>query len=139
MYCCINGCVGWFIVSSRRRHTMCALVTGVQTCALPISRPSASPFRASEGRPDFIFSDGSPYPFGAVELFPRPRIYRAFTNIADSRGEVRRSEEVRFHGANGEGPSLSQERGRRAVDAGQSGADRRHLEDRKSTRLNSSH
>src|SRR3546814_20131405 len=23
--------------SSRRRHTMCALVTGVQTCALPIS------------------------------------------------------------------------------------------------------
>src|SRR3546814_3198473 len=25
-------------VSSRRRHTRCALVTGVQTCALPISR-----------------------------------------------------------------------------------------------------
>src|SRR3546814_3902386 len=25
-----------FFVSSRRRHTMCALVTGVQTCALPI-------------------------------------------------------------------------------------------------------
>src|SRR3546814_5566883 len=24
-------------VASRRRHTMCALVTGVQTCALPIS------------------------------------------------------------------------------------------------------
>src|SRR3546814_20617272 len=24
--------------SSRRRHTICALVTGVQTCALPISR-----------------------------------------------------------------------------------------------------
>src|SRR3546814_6034440 len=26
-----------FVVSSRRRHTICALVTGVQTCALPIS------------------------------------------------------------------------------------------------------
>src|SRR3546814_15997585 len=26
-----------FCVSSRRRHTRCALVTGVQTCALPIS------------------------------------------------------------------------------------------------------
>src|SRR3546814_2010314 len=26
-----------FFVSSRRRHTRCALVTGVQTCALPIS------------------------------------------------------------------------------------------------------
>src|SRR3546814_6476736 len=29
MYC--------FFFSSRRRHTRCALVTGVQTCALPIS------------------------------------------------------------------------------------------------------
>src|SRR3546814_1744785 len=29
----------WFFFSSRRRHTRCALVTGVQTCALPISRP----------------------------------------------------------------------------------------------------
>src|SRR3546814_12473707 len=29
MYCC-------FFFSSRRRHTRCALVTGVQTCALPI-------------------------------------------------------------------------------------------------------
>src|SRR3546814_14249354 len=26
-----------FLFSSRRRHTRCALVTGVQTCALPIS------------------------------------------------------------------------------------------------------
>src|SRR3546814_9107594 len=26
----------WLFVSSRRRHTRCALVTGVQTCALPI-------------------------------------------------------------------------------------------------------
>src|SRR3546814_8562369 len=27
----------FFFFSSRRRHTSCALVTGVQTCALPIS------------------------------------------------------------------------------------------------------
>src|SRR3546814_8115679 len=27
-----------FFFSSRRRHTRCALVTGVQTCALPIPR-----------------------------------------------------------------------------------------------------
>src|SRR3546814_2308371 len=27
-----------FFFSSRRRHTICALVTGVQTCALPIYR-----------------------------------------------------------------------------------------------------
>src|SRR3546814_3471720 len=29
----------FFFFSSRRRHTRCALVTGVQTCALPISKP----------------------------------------------------------------------------------------------------
>src|SRR3546814_2454632 len=31
-------CVVSFFFSSRRRHTRCALVTGVQTCALPISK-----------------------------------------------------------------------------------------------------
>src|SRR3546814_20674122 len=30
----------YFFFSSRRRHTSCALVTGVQTCALPISNLS---------------------------------------------------------------------------------------------------
>src|SRR3546814_5416683 len=32
----LDGGAGFFF-SSRRRHTRCALVTGVQTCALPIS------------------------------------------------------------------------------------------------------
>src|SRR3546814_4228247 len=33
-----------FFFSSRRRHTRCALVTGVQTCALPIcGRPCTGP------------------------------------------------------------------------------------------------
>src|SRR3546814_3613048 len=59
MYCCI--CVdhmtlvvcyldyqwSFFFFSSRRRHTRCALVTGVQTCALPIS--PAIPRPASNG------------------------------------------------------------------------------------------
>src|SRR3546814_4282780 len=30
-------CLFFFFFSSRRRHTRCALVTGVQTCALPIA------------------------------------------------------------------------------------------------------
>src|SRR3546814_8527031 len=34
--CCYTGHVFAFFFSSRRRHTRCALVTGVQTCALPI-------------------------------------------------------------------------------------------------------
>src|SRR3546814_3630655 len=33
---CIFYVVFFFFFSSRRRHTRCALVTGVQTCALPI-------------------------------------------------------------------------------------------------------
>src|SRR3546814_6682283 len=32
---CVCNCL-FFFFSSRRRHTRCALVTGVQTCALPI-------------------------------------------------------------------------------------------------------
>src|SRR3546814_7088983 len=41
LYCCgYRSCLYFFcffvFFSSRRRHTRCALVTGVQTCALPI-------------------------------------------------------------------------------------------------------
>src|SRR3546814_2406894 len=36
-----------FFFSSRRRHTRCALVTGVQTCALPISVWCQQAVRAS--------------------------------------------------------------------------------------------
>src|SRR3546814_6792617 len=35
MFMCLC-CMFHFFFSSRRRHTRCALVTGVQTCALPI-------------------------------------------------------------------------------------------------------
>src|SRR3546814_5084794 len=40
---CVLNCdsvlLACFFFSSRRRHTRCALVTGVQTCALPILLP----------------------------------------------------------------------------------------------------
>src|SRR3546814_15343194 len=36
VYCRLYCSVASFFFSSRRRHTRCALVTGVQTCALPI-------------------------------------------------------------------------------------------------------
>src|SRR3546814_7892170 len=38
--CILEFCISLYIFffSSRRRHTRCALVTGVQTCALPILR-----------------------------------------------------------------------------------------------------
>src|SRR3546814_5338045 len=42
-------CLFFFFFSSRRRHTRCALVTGVQTCALPILMPVyADGFAAAE-------------------------------------------------------------------------------------------
>src|SRR3546814_13239101 len=40
MYIFVCRC---FFFSSRRRHTRCALVTGVQTCALPICSVTLSP------------------------------------------------------------------------------------------------
>src|SRR3546814_2739068 len=36
MWCACVMCGSLFVFSSRRRHTRCSLVTGVQTCALPI-------------------------------------------------------------------------------------------------------
>src|SRR3546814_1493543 len=44
-----------FFFSSRRRHTRCALVTGVQTCALPISGISAESGLATFRGPDGLW------------------------------------------------------------------------------------
>src|SRR3546814_10824237 len=53
-YCVLFFSV-FFFFSSRRRHTRCALVTGVQTCALPIStepREEVASGGIEEERPD---------------------------------------------------------------------------------------
>src|SRR3546814_2400921 len=42
----------FFFFSSRRRHTRCALVTGVQTCALPISARSMLSVSSASKRVD---------------------------------------------------------------------------------------
>src|SRR3546814_20994004 len=56
----------FFFFSSRRRHTRCALVTGVQTCALPISLAAsglrnfwASLRHTLRERPDVVISTGA--------------------------------------------------------------------------------
>src|SRR3546814_5257070 len=41
-----------FFFSSRRRHTRCALVTGVQTCALPICLTDEEAKKFAERSPD---------------------------------------------------------------------------------------
>src|SRR3546814_10002536 len=48
-----------FFCSSRRRHTRCALVTGVQTCALPIYETGIS--QVELRRKNFIPPDAFPY------------------------------------------------------------------------------
>src|SRR3546814_10552257 len=60
-----------FFFSSRRRHTRCALVTGVQTCALPISNRKGSRIAAPRHRPGFGRANncartGESFPEGAL-------------------------------------------------------------------------
>src|SRR3546814_13363100 len=70
LYYC-NIC--FFFFSSRRRHTRCALVTGVQTCALPICETS------SENRDISFASDKEEYKNKAME-------YLAYVNQQESKG-----------------------------------------------------
>src|SRR3546814_16266174 len=56
-----SGVRAWwmlFFFSSRRRHTRCALVTGVQTCALPISKVAATVDIVSGGRTEMGIGGG---------------------------------------------------------------------------------
>src|SRR3546814_9656245 len=57
-----------FFFSSRRRHTRCALVTGVQTCALPISK---HPGAVVIGSDQVATVDGTP--IGKPGSFERAR------------------------------------------------------------------
>src|SRR3546814_1679302 len=50
-------CSVLFFFSSRRRHTICALVTGVQTCALPISRAATQWNKLCRGNLDGMVTD----------------------------------------------------------------------------------
>src|SRR3546814_2023151 len=62
-----------FFFSSRRRHTRCALVTGVQTCALPICRSTVRHrfSWAPKGRPAKIYD--APSNDGLDRLSPETR------------------------------------------------------------------
>src|SRR3546814_4145819 len=65
VYCC------FFFFSSRRRHTRCALVTGVQTCALPIWSADACGAEALAGNITII-----QFPAGVEILDPKSRQLR---------------------------------------------------------------
>src|SRR3546814_2023981 len=78
-----------FFFSSRRRHTRCALVTGVQTCALPIYafeyEALGIPFRERGARMEEALKvlkllwqeentsfEGRFYRFPELTMYPRP-------------------------------------------------------------------
>src|SRR3546814_6668531 len=64
--------MNFFFISSRRRHTRCALVTGVQTCALPISTLEEAGMVSDvrrQGHRIASFSETVPF---YSDLYPRP-------------------------------------------------------------------
>src|SRR3546814_10809434 len=68
MFMCVNYYL--FFFSSRRRHTSCALVTGVQTCALPILETDV------DGGPSFTVGDQ--YPMN-TDIYLRNSLNQNFT------------------------------------------------------------
>src|SRR3546814_3504400 len=73
----------FFFFSSRRRHTRCALVTGVQTCALPICFYSR--FTTYKGKTYGITTDGNVHTqMIRKDLFEDPEESKAF---ADKHGK----------------------------------------------------
>src|SRR3546814_1615688 len=76
-------CCLFFFFSSRGRHTMCALVTGVQTCALPISKASGARITFSCG------FDSIPFDLG-VHFLQAEAIRRHGKPAARVKGRVRK-------------------------------------------------
>src|SRR3546814_8788118 len=122
-------CFGIFFFSSRRRHTRCALVTGVQTCALPIfgyaisieiADPNHGPCLISYAN-DCLLS-------GAISRLPD----RVATCPCVAPQDVGYAVAVEIIGPR-------KEPGNRSDGCPERRNDRHRLIDRKSTRLNSSH
>src|SRR3546814_3161372 len=81
----------FFFFSSRRRHTRCALVTGVQTCALPILD-----VRAPRAAPDPVpLSAGVDVPLVAEDAGPEHRVPTGLAVHANAPELPGRSEERR--------------------------------------------
>src|SRR3546814_12169235 len=82
--------VVFFFFSSRRRHTRCALVTGVQTCALPISAADGAPGArnddhggAGRGFQSGLFAEAAPMSFDAAILDHHVAPLRPFLDAPD--------------------------------------------------------
>src|SRR3546814_6285838 len=83
-----------FFFSSRRRHTICALVTGVQTCALPISARRDS---TSKGRLTASPAAAQRAPVGSIRRPPCCRRPTRTTRTAARAGSVPERETADGH------------------------------------------
>src|SRR3546814_3097707 len=78
--CALAICIlsATLICSSRRRHTSCALVTGVQTCALPIYRVRGPNVVVTQGAPHRVtqlkLRSGAEALRQEYEHLPSPRV-----------------------------------------------------------------
>src|SRR3546814_9505402 len=120
-----------FFCSSRRRHTICALVTGVQTCALPILWQSYRP-------PLDDLDDEEPNPVRARHR-SRMTAYRIDDRIDAHLRWSRTSSLGKLTASRDDTRSTLTLAGRAARDAAADAVTDALKADRKSTRLNSSH
>src|SRR3546814_3785491 len=121
-----------FVFSSRRRHTRCALVTGVQTCALPIS--------GKYGLPVLTLSDAAgPRTSLDQQAFDRETLtnYDMGSKTKSYTGKVDFTYDWSGFGSESTLHFGGQYDDRKSVDPGASALIR--PEDRKSPRLKSSH
>src|SRR3546814_5949758 len=91
----------YFFFSSKRRHTRCALVTGVQTCALPILTPTMLRKFASTARRRIRLEGGG---------YRRDHLRALAQRVEVDKGEVRimgsKSNLLRVLAANGVGTAV---------------------------------
>src|SRR3546814_5180157 len=83
----IVSCMLVFFFSSRRRHTRCALVTGVQTCALPICQVLNVALTGQSSRNGYRYTEEA--------LSAAAQLYAGKPVFLDHAGARQRSEERR--------------------------------------------
>src|SRR3546814_9126331 len=100
MWCGIRSLMRCVLVffSSRRRHTRCALVTGVQTCALPIYIAAHPEFGAAVADQHHILHDarraGDRVGFRRVEGLRRPKFLAGLAVERDQAAVERADEQL---------------------------------------------